>query len=72
MWHSLIRVAKLYMIHAVFCVAVALVFFHFSFSFTLVLFVLSVVIRNVDVGDNINGINKVGFNTMLIARSFLS
>ena len=45
MWHSLIRVAKLYMIYVIFCVAVA--FVSFSFSFTLVLFVLSVVIRNI-------------------------
>ena len=62
MWHSLIRVAKLYMIHVIFCVAVVVV--SFSFSFPLVLFVLSVVIRNicfdcetVVVGDNINCIN---------------
>ena len=40
MWHSLIRVAKLYMIYVIFCVAVA--FVSFSFSFTLVLFVSSV------------------------------
>ena len=45
MWHSLIRVVKLYMIHVIFCVAVA--FVSFSFSFTLVLFVLSVVLRNI-------------------------
>ena len=47
MWHSLIRVAKLYMIHVIFCVAVAVAFVSFSFSFTLVLFVLSVVLRNI-------------------------
>lgn len=45
MWHSLIRVAKLYMIHVIFCVAVAVV--SFSFSFTLVFFVLSFVMRNI-------------------------
>ena len=49
MWHSLIRVAKLYMIHVIFCVAVAVAvaFVSFSFSFILVLFVLSVVLRNI-------------------------
>ena len=47
MWHSLIRVAKLYMIHVIFCVAVAVAFVSFSFSFILVFFVLSVVLRNI-------------------------
>ena len=45
MWHSLIRVAKLYMIYVIFCVAVAVAFVSFSFSFPLVLFVLSVVYK---------------------------